>query len=452
MADTITQDYETASATALVKAVTAKKVSASELTEAAIARIERLNPPLNAVVVKDYDRARAAAKLADERAWRGEKGALLGVPMTVKESQRVAGLPVTWGVEETRFIPEHDSVVIARLKRAGAIILGKTNVPPNLGDWMSANPIYGRTNNPHDVTRSPGGSSGGGAAAVASGMVPIEVGSDIGGSIRIPASFCGIYGLKTTWGLVPAFDHSPGNGDGAGQNLSVLGPLARTPDDLELVLGAIAGPTGDDAAGYKLALRPPRHGALKDFRVLVIAEHPLAKVDGEILAALDEFVTGVERAGAKVSRASDLLPDLAANHASYAMMLGTVMSRRSGATNSVSGHDWLNLVDVQFRLRRAWRTLFESFDIVLAPIFGTAAFEHIDEPAWAKRTLMIDGAPTPYGAQIAWQGIATFPGLPAAALPIGWTKSRLPIGIQAIGPYLEDLTSVQFARLAAKGL
>jgi amidase len=453
MPETIT-DLETASASTLVSAVEQKRVSALELTDAAIARIEKLNPPLNAVIVKDYDRARDAARAVDARVAKGERAPLMGVPMTVKESHKVAGLPTTWGFEHAKgWIPAHDSTVITRLKQAGAIILGKTNVPPALGDWMSVNPIYGRTNNPHDLSRTPGGSSGGAAAAVASGMVPLEVGTDIGGSIRIPANFCGIYGHKPSFNLVPAFDHSPPEADGAGQNLSVVGPLARTPDDLLRALDVIAGPGGGEEVGYKLALPAPRHTKLSDFRVLVIDQFALAKLDSEVRAAINETAAGLERAGAKVSRASPLLPDLIAAHAAYVRMLGTITSRRSPGEGrvSISAHDWLDLNDEQLRLKRAWRAFFGEFDIVLAPIFGTPAFPHIDEADWGKRTLMIDGQSTPYGAQLAWSGIATFPGLPATAVPIGKTKTGLPIGAQLIGPYLEDYTPLQLARLLHAG-
>ena len=203
-------DYATSTAGAQAQALAARQLSAAELCDEAIRAIEAKDGPINAVVVRDFDRAREAAKAADAALARGETAPLLGVPMTVKDSQHVAGLPTTWGLAPFKdWKASKDSTGVARLKAAGAVILGKTNIPPSLGDWQAANPIYGRTNNPHDLARSPGGSSGGGAAALAAGMVPLEFGSDIGGSIRVPAHMCGVFGHKPTWDLVPQTGHAP---------------------------------------------------------------------------------------------------------------------------------------------------------------------------------------------------------------------------------------------------
>jgi len=200
-------EYARAGAREMAAALAARQVSAAELFEAAVARIEAVDGPINAVVVRDFDRAREAAKTADAALARGERGPLLGVPMTVKEAFNVAGLPTTWGLEASKdWIASEDAVVVTRLKAAGAVIVGKTNVPPHLADWQSANGVYGRTNNPHDLTRSPGGSSGGSAAALAAGMVPLEFGSDIGGSIRIPSAFCGVFGHKRAMASFPGAD------------------------------------------------------------------------------------------------------------------------------------------------------------------------------------------------------------------------------------------------------
>ena len=282
-------DYATATAGSLAKALAARQVSAVELCDEAIRAIESKDGPINAVVVRDFDRARDAAKAADAALTRGDAAPLLGVPMTVKESHHIPGLPTTWGVAQFKgWAPKTEAVGVTRLKAAGAVILGKTNIPPNLGDWQAANPIYGRTNNPHNLSRVPGGSSGGGAAALASGMVPLEYGSDIGGSIRVPAHFCGVFGHKPTFDLVPATGHSPPpiDGPGAGVEFGVVGPLARTASDLALALGVLAGPEGDLARGYRLDLPPPRGAELSDYRVLVLDSHPLAGVDAEVLAPL----------------------------------------------------------------------------------------------------------------------------------------------------------------------
>jgi len=442
-----TPDLDAASAATLARAIADRRLSAREACEAAIRRIERLDPAINAVVVRDFDRAREQAAACDARLARGERASLLGVPMTVKESLDVAGLPTTWGLPQLRdFRAREDAVVVARLKTAGAVILGKTNVPPSLADWQSTNPIYGRTVNPHDATRSPGGSSGGAAAAVASGMVALECGSDIGGSVRVPAAFCGIFGHKPTFGLVPVRGHGFPGTDGAGVELAVIGPLARTAEDLDLALNVIAGPDIDEAAAYRLALPSPRPRSLAECRILVLDTHPRAATDAVIREAVARVAADADKAGATVARESALLPDLSAAQDGYLGMLGAIMTRGvPGVTGVISAHEWFTLLDQQARLRRQWRALFESFDAVVAPTFGTVAYPHVDQPDMRASTLVIDGEPTVYGLQVAWPGVATFPGLPATAVPVGRTPQGLPIGLQVIGANLHDRTTIAIA-------
>jgi amidase len=449
------EDYATAGAGQMAAALADRTVSATELFEAAVDHIERLDGPINAVVVRDFDRAREAAKAADAALARGEQAPLLGVPMTVKEAFNVAGLPTTWGSEQFRnWIAPTDATAVARLKAAGAVIVGKTNVPPFLADWQSANPVYGRTNHPLDSRRVPGGSSGGSAAALATGMVPLEFGSDIGGSIRVPSAFCGVYGHKPSYNLVPQRGHAPPGLDGVGPPLNCVGPMARSVDDLVLALDVTAGPGDEEATGYRVDLPPSRHGALKDFRVLVIDSHPAAKVDGEIRAALHGLAVRLERAGVRVARESNRLPDLASAHGLYLGILMTAMSR-GGPTPSpaltpdlMNAHAWMNALDGQLAVRRQWGALFEAFDVVVAPVMGVVAFEH-QTAEFDKRTHVIDGEATPYAAQVAWPGMATLANLPATAVPIGVTRTGLPIGAQIIGPYLEDRTTLAFAGLLA---
>jgi amidase len=444
-------DPATATANDMVAALARREVSALELAEAAIERIERLDGPINAVVVRDFDRARAAAKAADAALARGERGVLLGVPMTVKEAHNVAGLPTTWGLTSAKdWIAPDDSVGVARLKAAGAIILGKTNVPPFLSDWQSVNPVYGRTNNPHNLGRSPGGSSGGSSAALAAGMVPLEFGSDIGGSIRVPAAFCGVYGHKPSYDLVPQRGHAPPGLDGVGVALGVIGPMARSAEDLDLALGVLAGPAGREATGYRLALPAPRHKRLADYRVLVINHHPLAPVSKEVAAAVESLADSLRAAGASVADESPLLPDLAASHGVYQTILGAVMSRGAPPRpDPVLAHAWMDALDAQEAIRRKWDDLFQAFDVVIAPAFGTVAFPHDDTPDMNARTLTIDGTSHPYFQQLAWPGMATLACLPATAAPIGTDAEGLPIGVQIIGPYLEDRTTIAFAGLIA---
>jgi len=450
MPKTHVRDYAAAGAGEMAAALADRTVSALDLFNAAVERIERLDGPINAVVVRDFDRAREAAKAADAALAAGDRRPLLGVPMTVKEAFNVAGLPTTWGSAAFKdWIAPTDAVAVARLKAAGAVILGKTNVPPFLADWQSANPVYGRTNHPLDPSRVPGGSSGGSAAALATGMVPLEFGSDIGGSIRVPSAFCGVYGHKPSYNLVSQRGHAPPGLDGVGPPLNVVGPMARSVADLVLALGIVAGPADEEAVGYRVDLPTPRHDRLAAFRVLMVETHPVARVDGEIRAALDRLAGALEAVGAKVARRSDRLPDLAAAHAIYLGILSTVMSRGGPASpDLMNAHAWMGALDGQLAARRQWGALFADFDVVIAPVMGVVAFPHQDGE-FAGRTHVIDGEVTPYAAQVAWPGMATLANLPATAVPIGVTRAGLPIGAQIIGPYLEDLTTLAFADLIA---
>ncbi len=435
----------------IVQALAAREVGALEVTDAAIARIEARDGPINAVVVRDFDRARVAARAADAALAAGERRPLLGLPMTVKESHNVADLPTTWGSPAFRgFTAAHDSIGVERLKAAGAVILGKTNVPPFLADWQSNNPVYGRTNNPWDLSRSPGGSSGGSAAALAAGMVPLEFGSDIGGSIRVPAAFCGVYGHKPTYNLIPLRGHSPPGLDGGPIPLAVVGPLARSAEDLDLALGVLAGPEPEEAKGYRLDLPAPRQRALADHRILVLDQHPLIDTDREIRAAISGLADRLDALGAPVSRSSDLLPDLAGQHMVYGGILNAAMSRGSPEGTTMTAHEFMNLQDAQVALARQWARLFEAFDVVLTPAFGTVAYPHVEIEDMSLRRLVIDGRETGYFDQLAWPGVALLPNLPATVAPLGLSAAGLPIAVQILGGHLEDRTTIAFAGLLAR--
>lgn len=438
-------DLKNASAVETANAVRLGDLSALEAADAAIERIEKLDGPINAVVVRDFERARAAAKAIDASRTRDDKRPLLGVPMTVKESNDIAGLPSTWGMPMFKELPvSTDAVAVQRLKAAGAVILGKTNVPVALADWQAVNPIYGRTVNPHDHSRSPGGSSGGGAAALASRMIPLEFGSDIGGSIRVPAVLCGVFGHKPSYGIVPLRGHGFPGTDGAEVPLAVVGPLARTADDLRIALDVVMGPV--DKGGWHLDLPPARHEKLGDFRVLVMDTHPTVATDASVRDPLNKLADAVQRAGAKVVRTVEGLPDQAAAFQDYVAMLSAVTTRGAPGAKPIDAHAWMELGDKQMRLARQWKGVFENIDVVLAPTFGVPAFPHDDNPDWGQRQLMVDGEATRYGAQIGWPGVATFPGLPATAVPIAKTKEGLPVGIQIIGPMFGDRTTLAFAK------
>lgn len=473
-------EYRTA--TQLLAALRTRNISAGELVDQAISRIESKDGTINAVPVRDFERARAAAREADAALAQGEgeRRPLLGLPMTVKESFNIAGLPTTWGIPGTEGIPvKQDAVAVMRLKQAGAVILGKSNVSMLLSDWQSTNPVYGTTNNPWDLTRTPGGSSGGSAAALAAGYVPLELGSDLAGSLRLPAHFCGIYAHKPTLGLLPDRGQSPPGSPALSVaprfDLPVVGPMARSAEDLMLGLDVLAGPDDDMATAYKLDLPAPRHAALKDYRVLVIDRHPQVPTDGAVRGALDVLAGKLERAGCRVGRASPLVPDLSLMGSTYMRLLMAFIGgmtpeheyeeararaasipasagdlRSVSALGMVASHrDWMQADFVRVAMAHQWRSFFREWDILLCPISPTVAFAH-DQRPWEERTISVDGQPTRYGDQFLWAGVATLCGLPATALPAGLTQEGLPVGVQAIGPYLEDRTPIRFAALVER--
>jgi amidase len=468
------------SATELVGAMTGGSVSAVELTEAAIARIEQHDGVVNAVCVRDFDRALEAARAADAARARGEARPLLGVPMTVKESFHVAGLPSTWGFPEfDDAVPDTDALAVARVKAAGAVVLGVTNVPLALGDLQTYNDVYGTTRNPWDPERTPGGSSGGSAAALAAGYGALSLGSDIGGSLRNPAPFCGIYAHKPTVGLLPRRGHTPPGLPalpGEPDDLGVIGPMARSAADLALLMDVLAEPDELDLGGaYRLALPGPRHDALAGFRVLVVDEHPMIPTSAAVRAAIEEFAGDLAAAGATVARESPLLPDQEVGARLYLRMLMSVLGAhfppevyenarakaarldagdRSLAAERARGtvlshRDWLHADAERQVLRRRWRELFTEFDVVLLPVAPTPAFPHDHSPVSTRR-IDVDGAGHDYLDQLALAGVATLPGLPATALPVGTSSDGLPIGVQAIGPVFGDRTTIRFAELAER--
>lgn len=447
-------DLIAAGAGACARAVGEGRISALELCEAAIARIEEQDGAINAVVVRDFERAREQARTVDAARARGERGLLMGVPMTVKESFSVAGLPTSWGLPPFKdFVPDEDAVAVQRLKAAGAVILGKTNIAAGLADWQCANPVYGRTSNPLNTQRTPGGSSGGGAAALAAGMVALEFGSDLFGSVRVPAHFCGLFGHKPSVGVLPTRGHDfPGTHQEPGDKPAVIGPLARCADDLDRVLDAIAGPDQPDATAYRLALPAPRHAGLRGWRVLVLAEHPAATCSSGMRAAVEGVAERLSREGAAVARTSPLLPDLGDASATYTTLVTTMLGAfEPGGSTSLSAHDWVRLMMKRDAVRVQWRAFFQQFDALVCPPFGCAAFAHDAQPDFDRRTLMIDGRATPYGAQGAWSTIASLAGLPATVAPVGKDADGLPLGVQSIGPYLEDRSTIALARLLATG-
>ena len=412
--------------------------SARAEAEAAITRIEERDGAINAVVVRDFERALVAADEADARVARGERAPLLGVPMTVKEAFDVAGLPTTWGFTEHRdFIAPEDAVAVTRLKRAGAVILGKTNVALGLADHQSVNPVYGRTLNPHDGSRSAGGSSGGSGAALASGMVPLELGSDIGGSIRIPAAFNGVWGHKPTYGALETDGHYFARPDAANVPMNVIGPLARNADDLLLALDLLA----------DQPLPPAKQRAAGEWRVFVLGSHPVAPIAGAIIDKLEDIGAKLAAEGATVDRASPLLPDLAGQLGDYVQFLTVAISRGVPLDGSEppSLAQWLDMVDQQQRAIRAWTAFFAQYDALIAPVFGTTAYPH-DDTLIFERMLAVDGVATPYAAQMAFPGLGSYPNLPGTSVPVGTDADGLPIGVQVLAGRWRDHDTLALAR------
>jgi amidase len=474
----IALDYRTTKE--LVALLLARQVSAIELVDRSIARIATHDGTLNAVVVRDFERARAAASEADKALARGERRPLLGVPMTVKEAANVAGLPTTWGIPGTQHTSaREDAVAVGRLKAAGAVVLGKTNVPLLLADWQSYNSIYGITNNPWDPGRTPGGSSGGAAAALAAGYVSLELGTDLAGSLRVPAHYCGIFAHKPTHGLVPMRGivppGTPSLSVGIPVDLAVAGPMARSAGDLALALDVIAGPDDAEAAAYKLALPPPRHHDLKDFRVLVLDHHPLLPTANIVRSALDRIADALAAIGTRIARTSPLLPDRELMASIYTQLLmafaaadlpadayrglqsaaATLSPDDRGVTamrlrGSVMSHgEWIKTDRIRVGIAHQWRRFFREWDVLLCPVMPTPAFSH-DHSEMNARRISIDGTEVPYGDQSMWLGMATLTGLPSTAMPIGRSDEGLPIGMQIIGPYLEDRTTIAFAELVER--
>ncbi|MGH3589396.1 MAG: amidase, partial [Pseudonocardia sp.] len=464
------------SAAVQVEAMAAGRVSAVELAEAAIARIERLDPTINAVCVRAFEQALAAAKSADVARTQGDARPLLGVPMTVKESFHMAGLPTTWGFPAFQdFVSDVDAVAVERVRSAGAVVLGKTNVPLALGDFQSYNDFYGTTRNPWNPDRVPGGSSGGSAAALAAGYGALSLGSDIGGSLRNPAHYCGVYAHKPTFGLVPTRGHTPPAMPTlpVALDMAVVGPMARSATDLALLLDVLAEP--DELTlgpAYRLALPPARHENLADHRVLVLDTHPLIPAAASVREAIDGLAAALSAAGATVVRESPLLPDLADTARQFMRLLQSAFSggyppeiyervraeaagldpddhglraeRVRGA--AFSHRDWIHADGARAVVQQQWRALFAEFDVVVCPVMPTPAFPHDHSPITTRR-IAVDGVDHDYLDQMAYAGIATLPGLPATAIPVGLSADGLPIGVQAVGPMYGDRTTIRFAEL-----
>jgi amidase len=464
----------------LAAAIRRRELSSRELLDHYLARVERLNPPLNAVVTLDVEGARRAADAADAALTRGgELGPLHGVPMTVKDTYETAGMRTTCGFTPwSDHQPETDAETVRRLREAGAVIFGKTNTPTLAGDWQTHNPIFGVTNNPWDTSRTTGGSSGGAAAAVATGMTALELGSDIGGSIRVPSSWCGICGHKPTFGVVPQHGHlPPPPGTLADTDLGVMGPLARSVDDLEIALDVLSGPHGHDAAGWRLELPAARATSLRELRFAAWLDEPAYPVEPGQRSVLEQAMSSLRAAGARIAdRRPDVdVPDVVRTYQQllYPILLGTMAQEsfdsfvalaaqlppeddsplaRSVRFATLHHRDWLFAHERRERIRATMADFFRDVDVLLMPVTVVPAIPHDHSEPFTDRVIRSNGGERPYTDLFGWIALTTLAYLPATVVPVGRTRDGLPVGIQIVGPYLEDRTTLAAGRRIAEVL
>jgi amidase len=467
-------DLLTLPAHALRQRLRRRELSAAELLDLTLRRIDMVNPAVNAVVAIEAEAARAAAEASDRRLAAGEPRPLEGLVITIKDAFDVAGLRSTAGVRAYKDrVPAVDAAPVARLRAAGAVILAKSNVPAFVSDFQSANPLYGATSNPWDLSRSPGGSSGGAAAAVATGMSAFELGSDLGGSVRWPAHACGLFGLKTTWNLVSTWGHVPPPPErrtARNVDLLVAGPIARSAADLDMVLGVVAGPRDASVAA---TLAKPRADRAEGLRVALWLDPAFAPVQGEVAAAVRRAAQLLADAGAAVSEAAPApvrfeeafeifallnhfviayglppkarlkLQDSAASYSSGDLSHQALQARGARMTPGLHQQTMLR----KQRLERQWARFFESHDVVLCPPAPAVAIPHDAAPDVHSRRIDIDGVSAPYLDFLKWAAPPSGADLPAAVAPVLRTGADLPAGVQIIAAKGEDRTAVAVARM-----
>ncbi|MGA3340564.1 MAG: amidase [Methylocella sp.] len=463
------------SASNLRAALHRREFSAQDLLGATLAAIDRHNPVLNAIVQMDAASAWRAAADSDARIRRGEARPLEGLPVTIKDCFEVAGLVTSVGAPALQnYVPKEDASAVSRLRRAGAIVLGKTNVPLLTGDFQTYNNIYGTTKNPWNLEFSPGGSSGGAAAAIATGMSALEIGSDLAGSIRWPAHCCGVFGLKTTWNIIATYGHIPPMPDmrlERNPELLVAGPLARSAADLSLALDVLVGPR--DPAMPAQLLPPARKPSPKGLRVALWLDEPFAPIDATVADAVRKAALMLEKAGAIVEPAARPafsfeeawevsavlvhaligigLPEiirerLAAKDRDF--LLGDLSHRALQARGMrLASLDFLDIQARRQHLHEAWARFFEDFDVVLCPPAPSGAIRHDQRPDPHARFLEVNGTQRPYFDLMLWACLATGAGLPAAVAPVMLGEDGLPRGVQIIAASLEDRTAIACAAM-----
>ena len=463
------------SAHEILEKIKQREVSSLEVLESFLAQVEKVNPKINAIVALDAERAKEKAIEADNKInLKSKLGPLHGLPMTIKDAFEVEGIVSTGGNPAWKDnIPKRNAEAVQRLVDAGAIIFGKTNVPFLSSDLQSFNKIYGTTNNPWDLERTPGGSSGGSAAALAAGMTPLELGSDIGGSIRVPAHFCGLYGHKPSYNIISEVGHMPPPPGSilTGNGLSVAGPLARSPEDLEIALDVLVSAQEQDSQAWKVKLPKARTKKIKELKIAVWPDEPYAEADNEITNLIKDTAKDLKHAGAKVETV-DLPISFEEIDKIYSLLLNPLMLAGSPketfetlaklnesldpndvselakvARGSVLKHaDWVLVNAMRQNMRQKWREFFNKFDVILCPTCITPAFKHNHNPVH-ERKLTINGKDDEYLRATLWAGPAVSAGLPSTNVPIGMSSNNLPISMQITGPYLEDKTCLEVAKV-----
>jgi len=459
------------------RALQQRKISSVELTEHMLKRIDLYNPLLNAIVTICKDEALAQARQADEAQAKGETwGPLHGVPVTVKDTFEIAGVRTTSGAPSlSEYVPGEDAASVSRLRAAGAVILGHTNVPLFAGDWQSYNKVFGTTNNPWNLERTPGGSTGGGAAALAAGLSYLSIGSDLGGSIRMPAHFCGVYGHRPTLNLVPIRGHippPPGTPPSPPTDLAVAGPLARSAADLKMALEVLGGPDMDEAIAYKWSLPPARKDRLSDYRIGYMGDDPLCPLSSDVKEVIVQTIESVRNANTHMEEGwpQGVNPDSQYDAfryllaAAFAQLLQDdkveniriLAARPDNSFDTVQARAWTDphkhfqtASYARMAARVAWRDYFRIHDVFLMPTLFLPAFPHDHSHPIYGRKLQTPEGPRNYEELMFWVSFAALAGLPATTAPVGLTREGLPVGLQIVGPYLEDATPIDVAEKLA---
>lgn len=461
------------SASELAEKIKSRQVTSFEVVNAYFNHIEKHNHTLNAIVTLDKDAAIQRAKDADAALGKGELwGALHGVPITIKDNIATLGLKTTNSYPLTKnYVPDFDATVVARLRKAGAIILGKTNLPPLAMDFQTNSPLFGITNNPWDISRTPGGSTGGGAAAVAAGLTSLEIGNDLAGSIRIPSHFCGVYGLKPTEYLVPLTGMSPGlprKEYRSFRHQIHIGPIARSINDLKLCLTIIAGPDGTDVDVPYIPLNEPRKKDLKDLHIAWTDDFGGVPVSEDTRIALKQFTEKLSKAGCKVVKINptdfDFMSawqthgkiidmELGILTPSFARFLQYILlgSYRFGNPTMmmeypISYEKYLTELTKRDTFISTMERFLSGYDVFLCPVHTTAAYKHItpdryfDVFPFHKKDFLVDNKPIKYyAANASYTSIFDLTGNPVVVMPVGYTKEGLPIGIQVVGQRWHDM-------------